>query len=134
MIFIGKGTYGEVFKVMKKDSMQLFAMKVSKFEGLANYKKKKNKDAYKRWKNAVGEIKFLSVLQHPSIITYKDSFFDIPTESLCLVMEFMNANNVEAIINAKIKKNAKMMEDAQNARNLEYNWHFDEAVIWKCLI
>ncbi len=39
-------------------------------------------------KNAINEVRILASIEHPNIIGYKEAFFDDPTSTLCIVMEF----------------------------------------------
>jgi len=42
----------------------------------------------KEKENALNEIRILASIDEPNVIGYKEAFFDEPTSSLCLVMEF----------------------------------------------
>tara|TARA_B110001450_G_scaffold231198_1_gene232911 strand:+ start:145 stop:321 length:177 start_codon:yes stop_codon:yes gene_type:complete len=42
----------------------------------------------KEKQNALNEIRLLASINHPNIVTYKESFFDEQSQCLCLVMEY----------------------------------------------
>ena len=105
---IGKGAFGSVYLVKRKNNGQLYAMKQVKIIGLS--KKERN--------NAFNEIHILSSLSHKNIIGYKEAFFDKNSETLNLVMEYADDGD----LNSKIKENIK------------HHKYFDENIIWKTLI
>eukprot|EP01135_Chromosphaera_perkinsii_P005683 Nk52_evm15s358 gene=Nk52_evmTU15s358 len=63
---VGKGTYGEVYLVKHKVEKHYYVIKRM---GLKNASRKERKAAQL-------EVQLLSTLQHPNIITYKESFMD----------------------------------------------------------
>ena len=105
---IGKGAFGSVYLVKRKNNGELYAMKQVKIIGLS----KKERD------NAFNEVRILSSLSHKNIIGYKEAFYDKNSETLNLVMEYADDGD----LNSKIKENIK---------NHKY---FDENIIWKTLI
>ena len=74
---IGKGAYSTVFKVRRKDDREIYALKQVKMQNLNE--KEKN--------NALNEVRILASIRHPSIISYKEAFFN-EDGSLCLIMEY----------------------------------------------
>jgi NIMA (never in mitosis gene a)-related kinase len=42
----------------------------------------------KERENALNEVRILASIEEPNVISYKESFIDEPSSSLCLVMEF----------------------------------------------
>ena len=59
--------------------------------------------------NAINEIKILSSLHHPNIIEFKEAFYDEPSNSLNLVLEFPN-NNLRHKIDYAFKNEMRMEE------------------------
>jgi serine/threonine protein kinase len=51
-----------------------------------------------------------------------EAFLDVKNNQLCLVQEYMNSDNLETLIKAKITENG------------ENNIFFEESIIWRCLI
>lgn len=50
--------------------------------------------AEKEKQNALNEIRILASMQHPNIVSYKDSFLDEATCSLCIVMEYADGGDL----------------------------------------
>lgn len=44
----------------------------------------------KEQENAINEVRILASIDHPNVVQYKDVFVDKPSNSLCIVMEFVN--------------------------------------------
>ena len=42
----------------------------------------------KEKENALNEVRILASIDHPNIISYKNTFFDEISNSLCVVMEY----------------------------------------------
>ena len=36
--------------------------------------------------NAINEVRILASIRHPNVITYHEAFYDIATQSLCIIM------------------------------------------------
>ena len=105
---LGKGAFGSVYIVKRKQDNKIYAMKQVKIVGLS--KKERN--------NAFNEVRILASLSHKNIIGYKEAFYDKSSETLNIVMEYADDGD----LNTKIKKNIK---------NKTF---FEEDVIWKTLI
>lgn len=71
-------------KVVKKSDNKEYALKKVRIDGL----KPKEKE------NALNEVRILASINHPHIISYKDTFFDEKSNSLCIVMEFAPEGDV----------------------------------------
>lgn len=48
----------------------------------------------KEKENALNEVRILASINHPTIVAYKEAFFEDATSSLCLVMEFANEGDL----------------------------------------
>ena len=59
----------------------------------------------KEKQNALNEVRILASIQHPNIISYKESFFEDKTSTLCIVMEYADGGDLLQKINAA--KNGK---------------------------
>ena len=81
---IGEGSYSSVHKVKKKSDGKEYALKKVRLHAL----KEKEKE------NALNEVRLLASIEHPNIISYKDTFFDELSNSLCIVMEFAEYGDV----------------------------------------
>jgi NIMA (never in mitosis gene a)-related kinase len=75
---IGEGSYSSVHKVRNKQDGQEYALKKVKMGTL----KEKEKE------NALNEVRILASITHPNIVSYKNTFFDEKSNSLCIVMEY----------------------------------------------
>ena len=105
---LGKGAFGSVYIVKRKQDNKIYAMKQVKIIGLS--KKEKN--------NAFNEVRILASLSHKNIIGYKEAFYDNNTETLNIVMEYADDGD----LNSKIKEYIKNKKC------------FEENIIWKTLI
>lgn len=63
---LGEGTYSTVYKVKRNTDQQVYALK----------KVKMNQLSIKEKENALNEIRILASIDSPSVISYKDAFFD----------------------------------------------------------
>jgi NIMA (never in mitosis gene a)-related kinase len=48
----------------------------------------------KEKENAINEVRILASIKHPNIISYKESFIDQASQSLCIVMELVDAGDL----------------------------------------
>ena len=97
---IGKGSYGNVYKVKRIQDGEIYAMKKVPMEKL----KQKEKE------NSLNEIRILASIDHPNVISYKEAFFDKDTYNLCIVMEHADCGDLENKINSHIKSKLYMSE------------------------
>ena len=105
---LGKGAFGSVRLVTRKEDKKIYAMKSVIIGKLDN----KEKEA------ALNEVRILASLNHPNIVAYKDAFYDEPSKSLNIIMEFADDGDIAH----KIKENIK--------RRLR----FEESTIWEWII
>ena len=75
---LGEGTYSTVYKVRRSTDQQIYALKKVKMNQLSTKEKE----------NALNQIRILASIDSPSIISYKDAFFDEAINVLCIVMEY----------------------------------------------
>jgi NIMA (never in mitosis gene a)-related kinase len=61
--------------------------------------------------NALNEVRILASIQHPNVISYKESFFEDQTSSLCIVMENADGGDLLAKINAATKARRHISEE-----------------------
>lgn len=64
----------------------------------------------KEKENALNEVRILASLAHPTIVCYKEAFFEDCTSSLCLVMEFADDGDLYVKITQHQKANQLMEE------------------------
>ena len=48
----------------------------------------------KEKENAINEVRILASIKHPNIISYKEAFADKASDSLCIVMELVDAGDL----------------------------------------
>lgn len=53
-----------------------------------------NKLNEKERENALNEVRILASLRIPQVLAYRDSFFDVSSCTLCLVMEFAEGGDL----------------------------------------
>lgn len=58
----------------------------------------------KEKENAINEVRILASIKHPNIISYKESFMDQASESLCIVMELVDAGDLYGQITKNLKR------------------------------
>ena len=54
----------------------------------------------KEKENALNEVRILASIQHPNVISYKESFFEDKESCLCIVMEYADGGDLLAKINS----------------------------------
>ena len=97
---LGKGSFGLVYKVRRKNDNEIYALKKVHLNQL----KPKEKE------NSLNEIRILASLNNKNIIQYKDAFYDSENSSLCLVMEFAENGDLEKKI-SDLKKNTSYLNE-----------------------
>ena len=105
---LGKGSFGSVFIVTRKQDNKQYAMKSVNINNLKDKEKL----------SSLNEIRILSSLNHQNIIGYKEAFFDSKTKTLNIIMEYAE----EGDLRKKIKE------------NLKKHLHFTEDTIWDWII
>ena len=105
---LGKGAFGSVTIVKRKEDQKIYAMKRVKIGRLSQKEKL----------NSFNEVRILASIDHKNIIGYKEAFFDDKSKTLNIVMEYADGGD----LNSKIKeiKQKKL--------------YFDEKQIWSTLI
>ena len=68
--------------------------------------------------NALNEVRLLASVNHSNVIEYKESFLEVKTETLCLVMEYAEKGDILHRINKHIAKGT----------------HFAEYELWSTMI
>ena len=105
---LGKGSFGTVYLVKRKKDSQIYAMKRINLP----------KSPMKEKEAALNEIRLLASLSHPNIIGYKETFCDIHTGDLCIIMEYADGGDLSKRI----------------SYNKSHHLRFMENMIWKWLI
>ena len=75
---LGKGSFGSVYLVTRKEDKKIYAIKTVILEKL-------NK---KEQENSVNEVRILASINHPNVIGYKEAFWNDKESSLNIVMEY----------------------------------------------
>ena len=101
---IGKGSFGSVYLVRRKQDDKLYALKTV-------FLKKLNK---KEQDNSVNEVRLLASVSHPNVIGYKEAFWDDKSNSLNIIMEYADDGDLQKKINRKRNEGK----------------HFSEKLIW----
>ena len=103
---LGKGAFGSVSKVRKISDGKIYALKNVKIGKLSQKEKE----------SALNEVRLLYSLNNPNIIFYYDGFYDEPTRSLNIIMEFAEDGD----ISGKIKE--LQMKREQFSEETIWNW------------
>ena len=105
---LGKGSFGSVWLVKRKEDNNIYAMKRVTISGLGK----------KERENALNEIRLIASLNHKNIIGYKEAFYDEKSMTLNIVMEYADDGDLASKIKYNIKNHLV----------------FEESTIWKILI
>ena len=105
---LGKGVFGSVLIVKRKEDNEIYAMKRVKIGGLTK----------KELENSFNEVRLLASLNHKNVIGYREAFYDQQSKTLNIVMEYADDGDLSTKIKQAIKKQI----------------YFDEQTIWSTLI
>ena len=116
---LGDGAYSKVYKVKRLADGREYALKMVLLKNLSDKEKE----------NAINEVRILASIKHPNIISYKEAFADKTSDSLCIVMELVDAGDLYG----QIMKNLKRQGSSIPQADLEYEG-LKEEFIWKVFI
>ena len=105
---LGKGVFGSVLIVKRKEDNEIYAMKRVKIGGLTK----------KELENSFNEVRLLASLNHKNVIGYREAFYDQQSKTLNIVMEYADDGDLSTKIKQAIKRQI----------------YFDEQTIWSTLI
>ena len=105
---LGKGVFGSVLIVKRKEDKEIYAMKRVKIGGLTK----------RELENSFNEVRLLASLNHKNVIGYREAFYDQKSKTLNIVMEYADDGDLSTKIKQYIKKKL----------------YFDEKTIWSTLI
>ena len=105
---LGKGVFGSVLIVKRKEDKEIYAMKRVKIGGLTK----------KELENSFNEVRLLASLNHKNVIGYREAFYDQKSKTLNIVMEYADEGDLSTKIKQAIKKQV----------------FFEESKIWSTLI
>ena len=98
---LGKGSFGSVSLVKRRADNLLYAIKKVNIAQMSDKEKQ----------NALNEIRLLASLSSKQIIGYKDAFFDDNTQSLYIVMEYADDEDLDKKIKEKYRDAKHFSED-----------------------
>ena len=81
---LGEGAYSNVYKVVRKSDGNVYALKKVRMQNLSDKEKQ----------NALSEVRILASIRCPYVITYRESFIDDDSNSLCIVMEYADGGDL----------------------------------------
>ena len=116
---LGDGAYSKVYKVKRIADGQEYALKMVLLKNLSEKEKE----------NAVNEVRILASIRHPNIISYKEAFIDKASESLCIVMEIVDAGDLYGSITKNLNRQGSTIPQADQ----EYEG-LKEDFIWRVFI
>ena len=97
---LGKGSFGSVYLVRRKEDNRIYALKSVILEKL-------NK---KEQQNSVNEVRILASVNHPNVIGYKEAFWDDSQNTLNIVMEYADDGDLQTKI-SKMRKDGGMFRE-----------------------
>ena len=103
---LGRGSFGSVYLVTRKQDQKIYALKTVILEKLSK----------KEQENSVNEVRILASITHPNVIGYKEAFWNDKESSLNIVMEYADDGDLQT----KIQKMRK--EGAQFSENLIWSY------------
>ena len=98
---LGKGSFGSVYLVRRKEDQKIYALK-------SVYLQKLNK---KEQQNSVNEVRILASVNHPNVIGYKEAFWDDKDNSLNIVMEYADDGDLQTKINKMRREKLRFEEN-----------------------
>jgi len=98
---LGRGSFGSVYLVRRKQDQKIYALKTVTFEKL----NKRDQE------NSLNEVRILASINHPNVIGYKEAFWDDSGNSLNIVMEFADDGDLETKI-TKMRKEGGMFNES----------------------
>jgi NIMA (never in mitosis gene a)-related kinase len=81
---LGDGSYSSVYKVLRKEDNEIYALKKVKIQNLSDREKE----------NALNEVRILASIKNNFVAGYKEAFFDEDSSSLCIIMEYADSGDV----------------------------------------
>ena len=105
---LGQGAFSTVFLVKRKKDNKQYALKSIKMENLSKIEQQ----------NSVNEVRILSSIVHPNIISYKESFWNWNNKTLNIIMEYCDDGDLESKIKKMERNKIKFNE------NLIWNYTF----------
>ena len=90
---LGKGSFSLVLVAKRKEDNKIYAIKRVQISNMSKKEKL----------NALNEVRLLSSINHQNIIGYKESFYDEPTETLNMVLEYAEGGDLRSKIQSRLK-------------------------------
>lgn len=97
---LGKGAFGDVYKVMRKSDGQYYALKKVNISSMST----------REVADALNEIRLLASIRHPNIIGFMEAFLIESSMELCIVMEFADGGDLSAKVESHTKARRNMDE------------------------
>ena len=97
---LGRGSFGSVYLVTRKQDNKIYALKTVILEKLSK----------KEQENSVNEVRILASVNHPNVIGYKEAFWNDKDSSLNIVMEYADDGDLQTKIQ-KMKKEGGMFNE-----------------------
>ena len=100
LLFLGKGSFGEVSKVCFKKNNKIYALKKVEISKMQNQKAKEL---------SINEKKLLPNFTHPHIIKYHHSFYD--NGNLYIILDYINNGDLKNLIDSYDALNIQIPEE-----------------------
>ncbi len=97
---LGKGSFGAVYKVLRKTDNKIYAMKIVNIPNLSQ----------KEVNNSLNEIRILASIHNPHVVSYHEAFYSENTKSLHLIMDYLDDSDLENKIISYKKLNKQFLE------------------------
>lgn len=97
---LGHGNYGNVYKVRRESDQNCYALKTINVGKLSP----------QELKDSLNEIRLLASFQSPFIIRFYESFYDEPSDRLCLVTEYAQVGDLAHLLARRRKQHKPLKE------------------------
>ena len=97
---LGKGSFGAVYKVLRKTDNKIYAMKIVNIPNLSQ----------KEINNSLNEIRILASIHNPHVVSYHEAFYSENTKTLHLIMDYLDDSDLENKIISYKKSNKQFLE------------------------
>lgn len=98
---IGKGSYAKVYRAIRNSDKQVYALKIIKIQEM------KQSAA----ENTLNEIRLLSSIDSPFVVSYKEAFIDNNNHDVVIVMEFVGGGDLSTKILEATRSRTYFPED-----------------------
>ncbi|CAE7246958.1 Cdk5rap1, partial [Symbiodinium sp. KB8] len=98
---LGKGAFGEVYKVQRIEDGEVYALKKVNISRMT----------HREIQDTLNEIRFLASIRHPNIVNFMEAFVGEASMDIYIVMEFADGGDVAEKVKACVKARQRLDEN-----------------------